>query len=78
MQPNNIPTLNEMRDFVLGGSFLRLSFENKSEAYVWLQKLLKSLGYGHFANMYVRLSVKKGDTVVIDLRACLMSLINDP
>lgn len=45
MQQNHIPTMNEMRDFVRGSSSMQLSFDDKSQAYVWLQKLLKRVRY---------------------------------
>lgn len=37
--------MNEMRDFVRGSSSMQLSFDDKSQAYVWLQKLLKRVRY---------------------------------
>ena len=45
MQQNHIPTIDEMRSFVIGSSSLRLSFDDKSQAYAWLQKLLQQVRY---------------------------------
>ena len=45
MHQNTIPTINEMRAFVAGSNSLVLSFDDKSQAYAWLQELLKSSRY---------------------------------
>lgn len=45
MQQDQLPTINEMQDSVAGNSSLCLSFADKTQAYVWLQRLLIGVKY---------------------------------
>lgn len=45
MNQDTMPTINELRSFVVGSQSIDFKTSNKQEAYLWLQKLVVHLGY---------------------------------